>query len=241
VAEFACDEYIRQDLEVARCTMQRTTPSGVTPLTLHLEQVLAHVQSLRDTLTRSGTKMVLIICTDGIPTDDQGNTGPEVRRQFVNTLRHFQGLPVWIVVRLCTDEDHIVAFWNDIDGELEMSLEVLDDFVAEAAEVHQFNPWLNYALPLHRMRELGFHSKLFDLLDERKLSVDEVREFCRILFGDAKMQSVPDPQLDFKGFISQLSLVNHGEEWNPVTKRVGPWVDIRVLKKLYGGLWWSFW
>jgi Mg-chelatase subunit ChlD len=243
VAEIANEACIREDLDVARSVLQHTTPSGVTPLTRHLEQVLDHVQSLQATLIRTGTKVVLVICSDGIPTDDQGYTGPDIKSHFVNTLRKFQGLSIWIVVRLCTDEDAVVQFWNGLDSELEMSLEVLDDFMAEATEVHQYNPWLNYALPLHRMRELGFYSKLFDLLDERKLTMDEIQDFCRIVFGEETMQSLPDPEFDFKEFLSQLAIINSkGEQWNPVTKRLESWVNIRVLKKIYGGgSWLPFW
>lgn len=28
------------------------------------------------------------------------------------------------------------------------------------------NPWLDYALPLHRLRETGYHDRVFDMLDE---------------------------------------------------------------------------
>ncbi|GKY90967.1 hypothetical protein MPSEU_000069500 [Mayamaea pseudoterrestris] len=236
VAEVANETFLRQDLEVVRSVMEHATPSGVTPLTKHLEQVLEHVQSLQQTLTQTGTKVVLVICSDGIPTDDEGYTGRDIQQQFINMLRQFQRLNIWIVVRLCTDEDHVVQFWNDLDSQLEMSLEVLDDFSGEAVEVHEHNPWLNYALPLHRMREFGFHSKLFDLLDERQLTIDEVHDFCRIVFGDANMQGLPDPHLDFKAFVAQLDLVNRKrEQWCPVTKRLEPWINVRVLRKLYGG------
>lgn len=186
--------------------------------------------------------MVLVVCSDGVPTDEHGYTGPDIKRQFVHTLRKFQGLAVWIVIRLCTDEDAVVDFWNGLDNELEMSLEVLDDYVAEATEVYQHNPWLNYALPLHRMREYGFHSKLFDLLDERRLTLDEVMDFCRVLFG-SEAQRLPDPELDVKDFMSQLAIINgKAEQWNPITKKVEPWLNMRTLKKMYGGgSWFSLW
>ena len=62
-------------------------------------------------------------------------------------------------------------------------MDVLDDFVGEAEEVYEHNKWLNYALPLHRMREMGFHDRVFDMLDERTLTKSELRDFFRLLFG----------------------------------------------------------
>jgi hypothetical protein len=120
-----------------------------------------------------------------------------------------------------------------------LSLEVLDDFVAEAKEIQETNIWLNYGLPLHRMREMGFYSKLFDLLDERKLSKDELREFFRLLFGTSNMDSVPDPEGDWKGFCDAIERLSHkeGKTWNPITKRMDYWVDVRKLKRAYKKGW----
>ena len=132
-------------------------------------------------------------------------------------------------------------FWNNLDNQLELSLEVLDDFMAEAQEIHAVNPWLTYGLPLHRMREMGFYSKLFDLLDERALAKDELREFFRLLFGTGRMDSVPDPQADWKAFLDAIERLNReeGRTWNPITKRMDYWVDMRKLKRAYSRGW--FW
>ena len=69
-----------------------------------------------------------------------------------------------MVIRLCTNEKKVTEFYNQIDEVLEFNLEVLDDYLDEAKEVHRHNKWLNYALPMHRCRELGYHDRLFDLL-----------------------------------------------------------------------------
>jgi hypothetical protein len=44
---------------------------------------------------------------------------------------------------MCKDDDKVVEFYNDLDGQLELSMEVIDNFVGEAKEVTGENPWLN--------------------------------------------------------------------------------------------------
>jgi Mg-chelatase subunit ChlD len=227
--------HVDHDLALAIATLQNTMPGGVTPLTKHICEIRQSIVALEPSLRRDGTKVVLVLATDGIPTNDQGFSSDAITTEFVNSLRSLEGLPVWIVVRLCTDEDAVVEFWNSLDEHLELSLEVLDDFTAEAKEVAVHNPWLNYGLPLHRMREMGFYNRLFDILDERRLAKDELRDFFGLLFGYDRMDGVPDADADWNAFISSVSRLNDGEsmQWNPLTGRMEPWVNVRQLKKVY--------
>lgn len=98
-----------------------------------------------------------------------------------------------------------------------------------------FNKWLNYALPLHRIRESGFHDKLFDMLNERKLSKGELREFCELLFGQTHFDGCPDPA-DWKGFLGVTTsiLKQEDKQYNPIKKKPTPWIDVRSLNKVYG-------
>lgn len=181
-------------------------------------------------------QVAVILATDGLPTDEQGYGGDEITEEFINSLRALEGLPVWMVIRLCTDEENVTEFYNNLDGKLELSLEVLDDFLGECAEVQKKNPWLNYALPMHRCRELGYHDRLFDLIDERALTKGELREFCSLLFG-SNIEDIPDPVSDWKGFVSYIEerLIYESPQWNPLKKKVKPWISVKKLNRIYNG------
>ena len=236
---------IEEDVHIARRTMEHASPGGVTPLIPHMQEIRNNLLALETELRNNGTKVVLVLATDGLPTSDRGIFDDSVRQQFVESLRALEGLPIWIVVRLCTDDDDVVQFWNSLDGQLELNLDVLDDFVSEAKEVHEHNPWINYGLPLHRMREMGVHHRLFDLLDERPLSKDELRDFARLLLGDGVMDGVPHPEENWRGFYNHVSKLVAAEHktWNPITRHSEPWIDLHRLSKDYGdggGGWFSF-
>jgi Mg-chelatase subunit ChlD len=226
---------IDNELTIALRTIKSVSPGGVTPLSEHIRDIRENIKALLPTLRHDGTQVVVVLATDGLPTDIHGRCDNNTKREFTESLRSLEGLPIWIVIRLCTDEDEVVEFYNDLDQQLELSIEVLDDFSQEAKEVCTHNPWLNYALPLHRCREMGYQNRLFDILDERRLGLDELRDFFILLFGVEHFDGVPDPQADWKGFLKSISNIvkKEKDEWNPVTRRLGPWVDVKKLDKVY--------
>ena len=112
-----------------------------------------------------------------IATDGESSDG-----DVAAALRPLQTLPVMLVVRLCTDEDKIVNYWNSIDGQLELQVDVLDDLLSESKEVHHKNPWLNYCEPLHRIREFGIAIKELDMVDETKLSSEQMRALVAAMY-----------------------------------------------------------
>jgi hypothetical protein len=52
-------------------------------------------------------------------------------------MRPLHLLPVWVVIRLCTNENAIVSYWNNVDKEIELNMDVIDDPMGEAKEIHR--------------------------------------------------------------------------------------------------------
>ena len=52
---------------------------------------------MTDTLKNTGQKTVVLIVTDGTPTDKRGYSDSFVREAFIKALRWLLELPVWVV------------------------------------------------------------------------------------------------------------------------------------------------
>ena len=195
--------------------------------------------------------MAIIFVTDRLPVNEYGQEGEAVTQQFVETLNELKGLPVWVVIRLSTDEPRVVDFYNDLDtkmvhvsgdlcGAPPIHLDVLDDYVSEAASVNEFNPWLNYAYPLHLCRESAVNFPVFDALNDRPLNHDELVDFINLLFDRNQQawaqQPLPNPKTHYAEFRADvLYLVRrNGTLYNPIKKRVLPWIDVNQMERIYG-------
>ena len=230
-------DMIDEEVEKATGIIMKARPGGPTPLTKHIHDIQKEIQGMAHSLESQGKRVAIIVATDGLPTDDLGNTNNTTKQLFINSLRGLESLPVWLVIRICTDEVEVVNFYNGLDNKLELSLDVLDDFVAEGLEVHEHNPWLTYGLPLHHLRVMGFHDRVFDMLDQRKLTKGgELMDFCRILFGIDKFDGVADPSVDWNSFEESIEELLEQEklQYNPVKKTMMPWINVKKLHKLYG-------
>ena len=130
-----------------------------------------------------------------------------------------------------------MQYWNEIDEDLELDMDVLDDLEGEAAEVNEAQPWLTYGAPLHRLREWGTSNKLFDLLDERPLAQHELPGFAALILGEAACDGLPHPSLDWAGFLKALDKAQASAKpvWDPARKRAQPWFSCRKLNKAHGG------
>jgi len=202
-------------------------PGGKTPLCRRLKECRRDICNRTPALRAAGTKAVVVIATDGKPTD--GDLG--------KVLKTFEGLPVWVVIRLCTDNKSVVDYWNSVDADVEVDMDVLDDLEGEAKEVCGPNPWLNYAQPLHRAREWGLHRRVFDLLDEKALTGREMTDFVQLLFDtDGALPQLRNGPSDWPAFETEVRryLAREAEQADPYRGfQLRPWVNLNRLKKKY--------
>ena len=229
------------DQNRAQKFMTRNKPKGKTPLHEAVLEARKDVIRVLPRLRADGTKVTIVICTDGSSTGSEAvknENGEAVTvepyQELEDALESLQGLPVNVVIRLCTDYGEVVDFYNDLDERFGESsfVDVIDDYEAEAAQVYGQNPWLNYALVLHRMRELGLQgsSGLLDCLDQRPFTGDEIREFTALLFGTTA-DLLPDPLCDWENFVVEIDRLQQREQmhWNPAKMAVTPWIDTEEL------------
>ncbi|CAK0895788.1 unnamed protein product [Prorocentrum cordatum] len=115
-------------------------PSGRTPLVQRIKDVrtrLLNRKYLRDHVT-------LTIVTDGLPTlggspteEDAYEVGEVERNSFVDEIKTFAStFNASIIIRLATDDAGVIDFYNQIDDEVDLPLDILDDVQGESAEIH---------------------------------------------------------------------------------------------------------
>ena len=89
---------------------------GVTPLAERLRELRPRLQAFAAEAGPSGQCAFLVLVTDGAPTPpDSGTPTPAAAAAALRELRGLTtALPVRLVVRLCTDEESAVSFWNQV-------------------------------------------------------------------------------------------------------------------------------
>ena len=113
-----------QQLQVA---FTHAPPQGFTPLT----RALRHVLELSREALRE-RKLLVMIATDGQPTDDGGNVDIP---SFLSLLLS-KPARCYVQIMACTDDAESVAYLNEADRDIER-LDVSDDFRSERKEVQR--------------------------------------------------------------------------------------------------------
>ena len=114
-------------------TALNNQPSGGTPLCKHINDIVIQIRNIEGQLRANGQQAMLVIATDGEASDGD----------VVQALRPLANLPVWVSIRLCTEDEQVDRYWNTVDNQLiEMKIDIIEDFVVEGRQIHRWNPWM---------------------------------------------------------------------------------------------------
>lgn len=59
-----------------------------------------------------GKRVAIVLATDGSPTDPRWISDAHRKQMIVSRLQRLVEVPVWLVIRFCTDDGQVVKFYN---------------------------------------------------------------------------------------------------------------------------------
>lgn len=205
-------QYLFDTLEKINCTR-------LTPLCQNINKFLLYK-------AKNPANYSLIIITDGESSDGDMKIA----------MRPLENIDILVTVKLCTNSDRLLNYWNDIDKNLEFNIDIIDDFVSESREVSSVNSWINYNQILHSFKLLGCNTRKIDFLDEKPLSQEEKLKFINEVFGlygnnISKLNNVMDSVnqynkkvygIDKKGKYNLVEWLNNNSDIqvNQINKRI---------------------
>lgn len=126
---------IPNEMAVVKQSMKGATPTmGYAPMSYHIQKLKRAIDKLSPRLVSEGKHTTIVICTQGIPTDVEGNTGKHVLKEYKETLASFGKMPVKVIFRLCTDDVKVLDMYNNFDNILD-GIDCIDDYWGEVRDV----------------------------------------------------------------------------------------------------------
>lgn len=135
-------------------------PYGLTPLNKVLQDILLEYEN-------SIKPVLIVIATDGVPTDSMGY--PDLKN-FKYTLKNKNHTQFYVSFLACSDQDSDVGYLNELDKKIP-NIDTLDDYQSELQEVKKAQGrQFKYSFGDHIVRLLlGPLCPELDKLDEKKI------------------------------------------------------------------------
>ena len=105
-----------------------------------------------------------------------GNDG-----DVIAALKQLEGLSVQIILRIATDDNVVIEYWNKVNVSIDINVLVLDEFECEGSQIEEVNGWLTYGAALHRAREYGVVVPFMDNVDYCQLSQADIKSVVQML------------------------------------------------------------
>jgi hypothetical protein len=144
-------------------------PHGLTPIS----RVLSYVLDLKRPHVHD-RKLLIIIATDGLPTDDRGQDDLAGLENVLRNERHPSMDRMFVTFIACTNDLQSVAYLNNFDRRIPY-VDVLDDYHSERAEVlaaQGKNFQFSYGDYVAKLL-MGSVDQWFDKLDEKKVKLNQ--------------------------------------------------------------------
>jgi von Willebrand factor type A domain len=146
-------------------------PRADTPICKAVNEVVVKMKAMEDNLRANDQYALVIILTDGESTDGD----------VIAALKQLEGLSVQIVIRVATDDNVVIEYWNKVNVAIDINVLVLDEFDCEASQIEEVNGWLTYGAALHRAREYGVVLPFMDNVDYCQLSQADIKSVVQML------------------------------------------------------------
>jgi hypothetical protein len=157
-------------------------PNGLTPIT----RVLTYVINLKRTHVHD-RKLLILIATDGLPTDENGQNDLNGLEKVLRHERHPSTDRMYITFIACTNDLQSVAYLNNFDKKIPY-VDVCDDYQSERAEIvavqgKKFR--FSYGDYVAKLL-MGSVDQWFDKLDEKKVKLTPSRTNQQERFSQLK-------------------------------------------------------
>ena len=198
-----------------------------TTITTYVKAVYEQLAAIEENLKKNERKVSIIINVGEHSLSFKEENEDDGLQLFIDAMKALESLSVDVTIIL---GETMIPFLNVLDSELERS-KIVPGHLSEANEIGKYQKWLNYSTHLHRCRKFGCTTQELEVLNKRKLTVSEMRNYCEFLFDE----DFPDPTDDWAAFTETLqhAMEYEHEQWNPLKRKLMPWIDIKKLTKEY--------
>jgi hypothetical protein len=146
-------------------------PRADSPICKAVSEVVTKMRAMEEGLRESGKKALLVILTDGASSDGD----------VVAALKPLEGMPVQIIIRVSTDDNVVIEYWNNVNTSIDINVLMLDEIEHEGVQIEEVNSWLTYGPALHRAREYGAALSFLDNVDYCQLSQEDIKSTVQML------------------------------------------------------------
>jgi hypothetical protein len=106
------------------------------PLGREICKVIQKLKAAATWVKEEGKFVSVVICTQGVPTNEFGETSSAVMKECIQSFKALSDLPVKIVFRLCTRDKKVLNFYKKVD--MDINCDVLGSYWDEVSLVYLF-------------------------------------------------------------------------------------------------------